>query len=210
MSLFNLKNELKQKEQDELMELFLKHFCINKSTDDVLVAHPKVTNPGCVHIDVGLIKNDTFSYAFSFGCSIKTTIDKRYCELYYINENDVESSTYIHYISGFNNKDYQLRFLRNNEYVFIDVKNKLNDLNNKFGGFFLYNSFDVTTKSNKIITYIELVPATKEELIYVENYKGSYNSLIKAFKEHLGDRRNILDLVGLTKEEMDKISKSIR
>ena len=59
------------------------------------------------------------------------------------------------------------------------------------------------------LKFLELVPATKEEIAFVEQQNVDYKKLIDAFKPYLGDRLSVKEVVGLSTKQMETILESI-
>lgn len=199
--------ELSPKKQEEMIQLFLKHFDLEDKYDDVKIWHPQVTNKGCVHIDVGVVDSEKTTYYFTFGCSAKKNPQGVLSEIYFNNCNGINGARLLHEVTYFNNKKFQLGLLQNGEYICFDDHNPLSELSdNEFTGFFIYDSFTTTTSDGKEVHYYECVPVTKAEIDFVESYPMlPYQLLISVIKDHLGSRSDLKTAKGLSQEQLDKI-----
>lgn len=203
--------ELNNDQQIEMVELFLKHFNLQSKLNNVMVSHPASTKAGCIHIDIGCLTDEKTSTFFSFGCSNKQNLEKKFAEAYLINKNNIECYKLLQLVTGFNNKQAQLVYLQNGEYICFDDKTPLGQVSNgRFVGFFIYDSFTVTTEEMKEVHYYELVPVTKTEVAFVESHPEiPYKKLILALKDYLGDRPDLTKSKGLQKEKLDEVLKTL-
>lgn len=203
--------ELNTDQQIEIIELFLKHFNLEDKLNDVMVSHPPITNAGCIHIDICSLTNENTNTFFSVGCSLRQNLEKKFVETYLINKNDIDCDYLLHLVTGFNNKRAQLVYLQNGEYICFDNECPLSQASSgKFTGLFIYDSFNVTTKEKKEISYYELVPVTKTEIAFVESHPEiPYKKLILSLKKHLGDRADLAKSDGLSEEKLNEILKTL-
>jgi hypothetical protein len=204
---------LNEKAQDKLIVKFLNHFSLETKLDDVRIIHPTVTNRGCIHIDVGSVKEKGFSYYFSFGCSARLMPqDERFVETYIKTKDDIDYSDFIFDVTNFNNKNLQLCLLSNGEYIYYDRED--NELrvysNDAVCGLYVYDSFSLKEEGENI-TYLELIPATKQELDFIESHNDvHYKDFIIAFKPYLGNRESLANVIGLSIEQMESIYKTLK
>lgn len=182
--------ELGKKRSEEIELLFLKHFNHKDQLDSLLISHPKDTKNGCLHIDVGILKDD-YTYCFSFGCSNRRNAENRYVEVYNINEDNIIYDAIIRDTTYYNDINNQLSMLENNGYMCFDSKDHIlrEKSNDKICGIFLYDSFSAVLKNRTILNVLEMIPAGKKEIEFIESHRDvKYQDLIRNFKPFLGNR----------------------
>ena len=204
---------LSDKEERALLKAFIKHFKVTTKWDAILIAHSKDTKEGCLHIDVNQFTENGVKYYFTTGCSSGFNYEDRLVEVCLLsNDTELDLTKHLHFVTNYNDRQLQMLLIQNGEYVFFDNADDSIRVASKDNvvGYFICDAFTVTANGDKT-TFLELIPATKEELTFVESHSEvNYKELILAMRPHLGERRSVKNIVGLTQDQMKEILATIK